>query len=128
MTPEELKGNILIGLYLGMEHVNDCPEEYPNGYYIPGKTELDIDYTPDGWSFHESMDWLYPVYQEIIQFADSDNPMFNKLDTYCRALILSQQQEIRDALIEGKNVSELFKEIVEWIKIYNEKVLEDDKT
>ena len=117
MTQEELEGNNIVAAYM---------QEYTTEYLIWKKT--DISKLVSVLEYSSSMDWLYPVYQEIIQFADSDNPMFNKLDTYCRALILSQQQEIRDALIEGKNVSELFKEIVEWIKIYNEKVLEDDKT
>jgi hypothetical protein len=33
-----------------------------------------------------------------------------------------------DEIFDGESISEIFKKIVSWIKIYNEKVLKDEKT
>ena len=71
------------------------------------------------------MDWLYPVYQKIVIWSKGKE--FNNLDNYTKMLLHIQESECASILINGEDISSLFKEIVEWIKIYNLKVSEDGK-
>lgn len=128
MTQEEIEGNKLIGVFLGSKWINDAPEEYPEGYYyVPESFDEDCPTgLPKDWGFSESMDWLYPVYQKIVKVCLSGT--FDRLDVYSRSLLVGQEDWISKNLVTAKDISIIFKEIVEWIKIYNLKVLEDGKT
>lgn len=67
MTQKEiLRGNKLIGIFLGMKYINDAPEDFPNGYYIPTNSDdTDIPLLVEDWYFHSSWDWLKPVIDKI---------------------------------------------------------------
>ena len=121
MTQEELEGNKLVAIYMDAS-ITDIPGmQKPIVYPVNGGNSVFL----TRLKYHKSMDWLYPVYQKIIQYCVSDK--FNKLDIYRKMLIEEQEEMISFVLNRGESVQSIFKEIVEWIKIYNEKVLEDDK-
>jgi len=67
MTKQEiLEGNKLIGEFLGMEFVNDDPENYPNGYYRGSNEACDgISMHIKDWWFHLSWDWIMGVVDKI---------------------------------------------------------------
>lgn len=72
-------------------------------------------YKPD-----KTMDFLYPVFQSISKFIISD-----KYRELCGIDIISsfklseQFKEISYSLVNGEQINEIFKEIVEWIRVYN---------
>jgi len=115
MSKEDIEGNTLIGIYLGAEFINDAPDEYPNGYYINGSFD---DILPEHWEFNCLMDWLYPVYQKITTFMDSEE-YFSNQNHLCKKYMYKEFYNIQHILMSGKEVSELFKGIVAWIKVYN---------
>lgn len=67
-SPEHLRTNILMGIYLGMEYVDDDPDT-PTGYFIDSGNGDDLmwidNHYPEDWKFHESWDWLVPVVQKL---------------------------------------------------------------
>lgn len=112
MTQEELKGNHIILHYAEKG-------SWPDMIIRSGKI----------LEYHESMDWLYPVYQKIATwFRSEERELLKKKDSYAHHLLLEKFNDCSGSLIDAKPISEIFKEIVSWIKIYNLKVLEDDKT
>jgi hypothetical protein len=124
MTQEELEGNKLIAKYIGATKREQGSFEL---YNFPEKTKegfksYDVIYL----EFHCSMDWLYPVYQKIVKWHEKGNN--DKLDIYSKTLLNSKYLDCILKVSGGESVSEIFKKIVEWIKIYNLKVLENDKT
>jgi len=121
MTQEEIEGNKLIGYYMGATIID-----------IPG-IQKTIMYPVNGGEakfvtrlrYNKSMDWLYPVYQKIYEFVRSRQ--CEELDSYTKMLLRVKAIDCSITIEQGKPISEIFKEIVEWIKIYNSKVLEDGK-
>jgi hypothetical protein len=67
-SPEHLASNILMGIYLGMEYVDDDPEFNKNGYFTDNCNEdiswIDSD-LPEYWQFHDNWNWLIPVVQKL---------------------------------------------------------------
>ncbi len=66
-SPEHLANNILMGIYLGMEYVDDdsC---LPTGYFTDNSNEdlswIDSD-LPENWQFHDNWNFLIPVVQKL---------------------------------------------------------------
>jgi len=61
-----LNGNTLLGELVGMVHVNDAPDDYPDGYFISENDETEaIPLLPDDWCFHWSWDWIMNVVSAI---------------------------------------------------------------
>jgi hypothetical protein len=67
-SPEHLASNILMGIYLGMEYVDDDPEFSINGYFTDNSNEdLSWIYSdlPENWKFHDNWNWLIPIVQKL---------------------------------------------------------------
>jgi len=122
MTQEELEGNKLVAIYMDAS-ITDIPGmQKPIVYPVNGGNSVFL----TRLKYHKSMDWLYPVYQKICKFMQSEIFLGHK-DNYGKSLLYQSFFRIAALLNHGEDVFLIFKEIVEWIKIYNEKVLEDDK-
>lgn len=69
-SPEHLRTNILMGIYLGMEYVDDDPEFSNIGYFTDNSDEdiswIDSD-LPKYWQFHENWNWLIPTVQKLLK-------------------------------------------------------------
>jgi hypothetical protein len=107
-SPEHLSTNIMMGIYLGMEYVNDDPY-LPKGYFIDSGNRddlmwIDSDY-PEDWQFHENWNWLVPLIQKINQ-----EPVILKSSflTHYRNLLGST---------EDLNYEMMYKDVAECIKI-----------
>lgn len=126
MTQKEIDESILLAFYMGAKTHKEVQfniHEYE--LYIPFHCIIsrnDLKYT-------RSMDWLYPVYQKICKWISSEecDNLANK-DEVAYFSLIEQHSACYDRISDGEDVSEIFKEIVSWIKLYNLKVLENDKT
>ena len=113
MTQEEIEGNKLVAFYIGAS-ITDIPGiqkaiMYPiNGGESKFVTRL---------RYHKSMDWLYPVYQNIRLFVNSKE--CSKLDSYSKMLLRTNFNIMKVTIAEGESIETLFNSIVKWIKIYN---------
>lgn len=135
MTQEELEGNKLIAEYLHFsikenEFYTIFPYEWMStkancryNFNIQDEDGLDL---WDFIEFHNSMDWLYPVYQKITKYSDSIE--VDKLDSYTKMQIRTKYLTIRGLVAAAFDIDHIFKEIVAWIKIYNLKVLKNEST
>jgi len=121
MTHEELEGNKLIAIYMGASITNIPGIQKPILYPVNGGNSIFL----TRLKYHKSMDWLYPVYQKICNMMDSVT--YETLDPYSKMLLEDKLDKIQNGLIDVDEVKTLFNKIVEWIKIYNEKVLENEK-
>lgn len=122
MTQEELEGNKLVAIYMDAS-ITDIPGiQKAIMYPVNGGDSIFV----TRLKYHKSMDWLYPVYQKIVGMMDYLTD--ETVDHYSKMLLVSAFEDCRTSIIYGNTTENLFKEIVEWIKIYNLKVLEDDKT
>jgi hypothetical protein len=69
-SPEHLASNILMGIYLGMEYVDDDPEFSINGYFTDNSIDdiswIDSD-LPENWQFHCNWNWLVPIVQKLLK-------------------------------------------------------------
>lgn len=114
MTQEEIEGNNTIAAYM-QEATKD---------YLTWK-QSDIPKLVTKFEYCTSMDWLYLVYQKITDWFNMENDL--ELDTYTRMKLHEQHLMTVNYISGGYHIKEIFKSIVEWIKIYNLKVLEDEK-
>ena len=127
MTHEELEGNELLATYMGAKYPLRDELSFPMDKYDVWLPFHGIKHI-NRLEYHKSMDWLYPVYQKICKYTGSEKFDLHKTDPYGYEELTTQFNICYERIGDGEDISELFKEIVEWIKIYNEKVLEDDKT
>jgi hypothetical protein len=68
-SPEHLSTNIMMGIYLGMEYVDDDPIDTPTGYFMDASNEdlSYIEHLPEDWQFHENWNWLVPLVQKLLK-------------------------------------------------------------
>jgi hypothetical protein len=137
MTQEEIEGNKILVEYMNILKVRDCTptmwfsDDLPTTYIMAtsnfgGLSTTLLKFKVEQLKYHESMDWLYPVYQKIKLFVSSKE--YNDLDNYSKMLLKTHFNIMKTIIAEGESIEVLFKSVVEWVKIYNLKVLEDDKT
>ena len=98
---EIIEGNRLIGIFLGMEYVNDAPSDYPEGYYVSEDNELAyyLPYSIEDWEFYLSWDWLMPVIERISNQCEEPEELDN----------------LKYALLTN-NIDEAYKFVVDYIK------------
>ena len=126
MTREEIiKVNGVIAKYMGAKYPLKGELSFPMDKYeiwlpIHGIKHI------HRLNYNCSMDWLYPVYQKICQWLDSEEYLDLGLnDPYGYQEITAQFNVCCDRIGDGDPISEVYMEIVNWIKIYNEKVLKE---
>ena len=127
MTEEKiLEGNRLIGLFLGMEHVNDAPLIYPGGYYVSEDTnELDLPRFVEQWEFHTSWDWLMPVLKKInFEYNITIANIADENIQYCEIISnihddLLQITWVESRIDKAELIEVVYAAVINFIKWYN---------
>lgn len=63
--------NIVIAKWLGAEHINDAPIDYPNGYYMWKEgvdkhiSEIDLPLEAKNLKFHSDLNWQWLCLEKI---------------------------------------------------------------
>jgi len=130
MTAEQqeiLEGNKIIAIFDGCEFVNDAPEDFPNGYYMPHL------HTPEELEYHESWDWIMPVVEKIARSGNyclkehQSNTISNRGYAYHISISNNVFMEVNEPFIDitsnyDKSESKLstyFRFCVQFIRWYN---------
>ena len=115
MKDELIKeGNELFAIFLGSDREYDAVPELYYWTFDPELIQINDIVLGSSWicgnfQFHCSWNWLMPVYEKIIR---------QKLDSLSEELVI-KFITLSDRLIDADGIEEVWKEIVEFIKIYN---------